>query len=368
MSSDRIGAVGKAATAAEDRDAAAAANPGSADRLAADQSQLADPWFAPGVKDDPAADGALADAAPADAAADEAAHAKDGTAHTAQQAEWFLPTGRAGLLPDSMTVAWDDDEAHSGQAARVQAAGAPPWAAETADALASAPPPWETGPWPGPPGLRPPGVADGEVQADGVVGAGAGNGTRSAVDGAPARGGVGPEAGVGGASMAVQGRWSPRTVLTAGLVPLVVPGLVVGVLSLRQSARPADRRASWLAIVASITWAVIIVLIIAGTSGGSATSCGSFPATVHQAYEKALTDLADHASASVQAADLGTAANRANASAAAAGQIGVRTALFAMANDMAQARADVVAQRPVPSTLRQHLIKDGAAPAGSCPA
>ena len=362
MSSDRTGAVGKAATAAEDRDAAAAANPGSADHLAADQSQLADPWFAPGVKDVAAADGV-----PADDASSEAAPATDGTAHTAQQAEWFLRTGRAGLLPDSMTVAWDDDDAHSGQAARVDTAGAPPWAAETADALASAPPPWETGPWPGPPGLRPPGVADGEVQADGLVGA-AGNGTRSAVDGAPAGGGVGPEAGVGRASEAGQGRWSPRTVLTAGLVPLVVPGLVVGVLSLRQSARPADRRASWLAIVASITWAVIIILIVAGTSGGSAPSCGSFPATVHQAYEKALTDLADHAPASVQAADLGTAANRANASAAAAGQIGVRTALFAMANDMAQARADVVANRPVPATLSQHLIKDGAAPAGSCPA
>jgi len=363
MSSDRIGAVGKAATAAKGRDAAAAATPGSADRLAADQSQLADPWFAPGVKDDAAADGV-----PAEAASDEAAAAGDGTEHTAQQAEWFLPTGRAGLLPDSMTVAWDDDEAPSGLAARVEAAGAPPWAAETADAQASAPPPWETGPWPGPPGLRPPGEADGEGQADGLVGVAAANGTSSAVHGAPAREAVGLEAGVDRASIAGKGRWSPRTVVTAGLIPLVVPGLVVGVLSLRQAARPADRRASWLAIAASITWAVIIILIVAGTSGGSVTSCGSYPATVHQAYEKALTDLADHAPASVQVADLGTAANRANASAAAAGQIGVRTALFAMANDLAQARADVVAKRPVPAALRQHLSKDGAAPTGSCPA
>jgi hypothetical protein len=360
MSSDRIGAVGKAATAAKGRDAAAAASPGSADRLAADESQLADPWFAPEVKDDGAADGV-----PAEAASGEAAAAGDGTEHTA---EWFLPTGRAGLLPDSMTVAWDDDEAPSGQATRVEAAGAPPWAAETADALASAPPPWETGPWPGPPGLRPPGEADGEVQADGLVGFAAGNGTRSAVDGAPAHEAVGPEAGVGRAFIAGQGRWSPRTVVTAGLIPLVVPGLVVGVLSLRQSARPADRRASWLAIAASITWAVIIILIVVGTSGGSVTSCGSYPATVHQAYEKALTDLADHSPASVQVADLGTAANRANASAAAAGQIGIRTALFAMANDLAQARADVVAKRPVPAALSQHLIKDGAPPTGSCPA
>jgi hypothetical protein len=358
MSSDRIGAPGKAATAAEDRDAAASASPGSSDHLAADQSQLADPWFAPGVKDDHAA----ADDAPADDAPAEAASGEPASADAAQQAEWFLPTGRAGLLPDSMTVAWEDDDAPTGQAVRVEAAGAPPWAAEKADALASAPPPWETGPWPGPGGLRPPGVADGDLQPDGLEGLAAGNGARRAVDGAPARGPA------GGASIAGQGRWSPRTVLTAGLIPLIVPGLVVGVLSLRQSGPPAVRRASWLAIAASIGWAVIIVLIVVGTSGGSAPGCGAYPAAVHQAYEKALADLADHAPASVQAADLGTAANRANASAAAAGQIGVRTALFAMANDMAQARADVVAQRPVPATLREHLIKDGAAPTGSCPA
>jgi hypothetical protein len=363
MSSDRTGAVGKAATAAEDRDAAAAAKAGSADHLAADQAQLADPWFAPGPKDEtPGADGAPAAAAPGEDAASETAAGEAGIAHAAQQAEWFMPTGRAGLLPDSMTVAWDQDDAPSGQAVRVEAAGAPPWAGETADALASAPPPWDTGPWPGP------GVANGDVQADGSVRAADGSTTGSAVNGTSARGGVGPDAGAGGASLAGRERWSPRTVLTAGLIPLIVPGLVVGVLSLRHSAGPAVRRASWLAIAASLAWAVIIILIVAGTSGGSASSCGSYPAAVHQAYEKALTDLADHAPASVQAADLGTAANRANDSAAAAGQIGVRTALFAMANDMAQARADVVAQRPVPATLSQHLIKDGAAPAGSCPA
>jgi hypothetical protein len=361
MSSDRIGAPGKAATAAEDRVAAAAASPGSADHLAADEPQLADPWFAPGAKDDPAS----ADDASAEAASGEAASGESTSAHaTQQQAEWFLPTGRAGLLPDSMTVAWESDDAPAGQAVRVEAAGAPPWAGEKSDALASAPPPWETGPWPGPGSLRPPGVADRDVQADGLAGVAAGNGMRSAVDGASARG---PGAPVGGASVGGQGRWSPRTVLTAGLIPLIVPGLVVGVLNLRQSSRPAVRRASWLAIAASLTWAVIIVLVVVGTSGGSAPACGSYPAAVHQAYEKALADLTDHAPPSVQAADLGTAASRANASAAAAGQIGVRTALFALANDMAEARADVVAQRPVPATLRQHLIKDGAAPAGSCP-
>jgi hypothetical protein len=179
-------------------------------------------------------------------------------------------------------------------------------------------------------------------------------------------GGRGPYAGAGGASLPGQGRWPARTVVTAGLIPLVVPGLVVGILSLRQPGGRPVRTASWLAIGASIAWAVIIVLIVAGISGGSAGSCGGYPAAVHQAYEKAMTDLSDHAPVSVQAADLDTAANRANASAAAAGQISVRSALFVLANDMAQARADIVAHRPVPASLRQQLAAEGAAPTGSC--
>jgi hypothetical protein len=351
MSSDGTGAVGEAATEAEDTEAVAAPDTGSADRVTADQAQLADPWFAP----EPSAHRQDADGASADAAA----------AQTAQQAEWFLRTGRAGLMPDAMTVGWDNDDATvdppADRGVRVEAAGAPPWAGEAADALASAPPPWETGPWPGPGGLSsldP--AATGDAQANGSAVAG------GAVNGGPS--GRGSRPGTGGASMAGQGRWSARTVVAAGLMPLVVPGLVLGILSLRRPSGPAVRKASWFAIGASMAWAVIIILIVAGTSGGSAPSCGTYPAAVHQAYERALADLSDHAPASVQAADLGTAANLANASAAAAGQIGVRTALFALANDMAEARADVVAQRPVPAALREHLVKDGAPPAGSCAA
>ena len=370
MSSDRTGAVGEAAAAAEPANGgeppnstepangAVTADAGSADRAFADDAQLADPWFAAGPK-------VAADAAdPADAA----------RAETARQSEWFLPTGRAGLLPDSMTFAWDDDSAAGSPAdheARIQAAGAPPWAGETADASASAPPPWETGPWPGPGGLSSPGSG---VPGDGQDGA-AGSPIEAATDGsragsaasvAPPDGGAGPYPGADGASLAGQGRWPARTVVTAGLIPLVVPGLVVGILSLRQPGGRPARTASWLAIGASIAWAVIIILIVVGISGGSAGSCGGYPASVHQAYEKAMTDLSDHAPVSVQAADLDTAANRANASAAAAGQISVRTALFVLANDMAQARADIVAHRPVPVSLRQHLAAEGAAPTGSC--
>jgi hypothetical protein len=365
MSSDRTGAVGEAAAAepangAGPANGAVTADAGSADRTLVDDAQLADPWFAAGPK---------VNADPADAAdSPDAAGAE-----AARQAEWFLPTGRAGLLPDSMTVAWDDDSAAGSPAdheARIAAAGAPPWAGETADASASTPPPWETGPWPGPGGLGSPSLGapgDGQEAAGSAVDA-ATDGSRAGSAGSMATpgGGAGRYPGAGGASLARQDRWPARTVVTAGLLPLVVPGLVVGILSLRQPGGRPARTASWLAIGTSIAWAVIIILIVAGISGGSAGSCGGYPAAVHQAYEKAMTDLSDHAPAPVQAADLDTAANRANASAAAAGQLSVRTALFVLANDMAQARADIVAHRPVPVSLRQHLAAEGAAPTGSC--
>ena len=147
----------------------------------------------------------------------------------------------------------------------------------------------------------------------------------------------------------------------------MLPGLALGILGLRQvRPRPAVRRASWLAIGASVAWAVIIVAIIAGSSGGSTVGCARYPTQVRQAYAKVMTDISTHAAGSVEAADMSVAATLANASAAAAGQIGTRTGLFTMAGDMAQARADVVAHRPVPVTLKQHLADDGAVPAGFC--
>ena len=364
MSPDRTGAVGKPADTVTET---AAADTGTADTAAAaDEADPADPWFAVGPKvATPAGVGTEADdravtndrdgvsQASADADADGAPSGS--SAET--QAEWFLRTGRAGLLPDSMTVSWEDDGADAPERPhdlRVEAAGAPPWAAETADVAIAAPPPWETGPWPGPGG-----GAD-RSGADRRRGGGDSIASTQSVSSTDSGGGHFAAAAPG------DGRWSARTVLVAGLVPLVLPGLAVGVLGLRQAGAPSVRKASVVAICASLAWAVIIVLIVAGASGGPAGACSGYPAAVHQAYQKAMADLRDHAPASVQTADLGTAASMANASAAAAGQIGVRTALFAMADDMAQARADVVAGRPVPGTLRTHLIEDGAAPAGSC--
>jgi hypothetical protein len=330
MSSDRRGSVGDAPGPAS----AAATADGPADQDVDDDAQPDDPWFAPGPKRVELTSGGTS---PGEAATD--GHAS--------QTDWFLRTGRAGLHPDS-EAAWDEaseEPPADHHEIRVTAAGAPPWAGETTAVSASTPPPWETGPWPGPNALR-------SQRARPSSGEQTGTPADAALDG------TGP--------VATPARWSARTVATAGLMPLVVPGLVLGFVSLRQAGSEAIRRASWLAIGASVAWAVIIIVIVASVSGGSAANCNGFPTAVHQAYEKALTDLRSNAPPSAQASDLETAANLANASAAAAGQIGVRTALFTMANDLAQARADVVARRPIPALLRQHLAADGAVPPGSC--
>jgi hypothetical protein len=347
MSSDRKGSVGDATTAQEPTSAAATADTDLGQAIE-DDGKLDDPWFTPGPK--------------RAASTGETGTGIGGRPH---DAEWFLPTGRAGLHPDVET-SFDDGSAEppdGHREGRVTAAGAPPWAGETTDASASTPPPWETGPWPGPGELRSPGSS---AVGDGAREVGVQASTSAAATGLTNRtvlsGAVLDETG----PVAAPVRWAPRTVLTAGLIPLVVPGLVVGYLSLRQAGAQAVRKAAWLAIGASLTWAVILIVVVASLSGGSAGSCTGFPAAVHQAYAKVQTDLSSKAPASVQAADLETAASLANSSAASAGRIGVRTALFTLANDMAQARADIVAGRQIPATLQQHLAKDGVVPAGSC--
>lgn len=308
------------------RVAAEAATPAAAvtgsENAAADAAEP-DPWFDPGPK--------------------VPGRAKSPGAEPATGAEWFLPTGRAALMPESVTISADEDQPEvprAGYPAQRQAAGAPPWAGEAAG-LAAGAPPWETGPWPGP------GAGRASVIADGPA----------------------PDSSALSSPAPASAPWSPGAVLAAGLVPLVIPGLVAGALSFRRSkAGDPVRRASLLAIVASLAWAVIIVVVVASTSGGSAASC-QYPVAVHQAYARAMTDLSSNAQASVTVADLGQAATRANASAAATatGDITVRSALFAMTADLQQARADVVARRPVPSSLRAHLATDETALTASCP-
>ncbi len=124
--------------------------------VASDGAAPHDPWFEPEPKtaqpDPPHVaglpdgtglpDGAgLADAAGWPAAAGAAAG-------SGSQAQWFLPTGRAGLLPESMTESWDEGQERD--PGRAEAAGAPPWASDGPAPSVDSPPPWESGPWPGP--------------------------------------------------------------------------------------------------------------------------------------------------------------------------------------------------------------------------
>ena len=311
--------VGKLAPASSEPDRLVAGSPDAGRREPGD-SQQDDPWFG---------------AAPrAGEPARPTAFDPDATL-----VDWFLPGGRAALLPDSMTVSADEKE--SGHRLAPAATGVPPWAAETAGSAAGEPPPWENGPWPGPGGAmpsRPPAVPS--------------NRSRQFAARQDESGGF----------------WTPRTVLITGLLPLVVPGLVVGLMGLRRtrSGQPV-RRASVLALVASLAWAVVIVVVVAAGTRGSSAGC-SYPAAVHQAYATAMADLKGNASAATQATDLGLAVSRANSAATAAGEIQVRSALFDMAGDLQQARTDVIAKRPVPASLRAQLTADGAALTASCPA
>jgi hypothetical protein len=344
-SSDRRRAAGEARVAAE---AALAAAVTGGENGAADGAEL-DPWFGAGPKVLPAAD----PAEPPTAASGEAQAELDA------RAEWFLPAGRAGLMPESMTVSEDEDQSGAPRAeypAQMEAVGAPPWAGETTGPAAGMPPPWETGPWPGP------GADGASLTARGRAPDGS-----AAASPAPA----GPAAGQSRAGQRpASALGSARTVLAVGLVPLVIPGLIAGALGFRRS-RPGEpvRRASVLAIAASLAWAVIIVVVlVASTSGGSAGSC-QYPAAAHQAYARAMADLSSNAKPSVMIADLGLAASRANASAAATatGDVTVRSVLFAMTADLQQARADLVANRPVPGQLRAHLAADETALRAACP-
>ena len=338
--------VGNLAAASSDRPAAGSPDAGSSDAGSRERGDLDqdDPWF--GVSQQPAPDTgsvtAVGNGSSDDPARQRANEPAQSTAFDpdATLVDWFLPGGRGALLPESMTVSSDEGEPEPRQQlATAAGTGVPPWAAEATESAGGAPPPWENGPWPGPGAARP-----SRPPAD--------RPDRHRQQAARQEEPAGP--------------WTPRTVLVTGLLPLVVPGLVVGLIGLRRSSSgEPGRRASVLAIAASLAWAVVIVVLVAATTGGSSGGC-SYPAAVHEAYATAMADLSGKAPTATQATDLGLAAGRANSAAAAASEIGVRTALFAMAGDLQVARTDVIAKRPVPASLRAQLSADGAALTASC--
>jgi hypothetical protein len=334
--------LGKPAPASSEPDRPAAGSP-DAGRCEPGDREQDDPWFGAAR---PAAETASAAAGYRNGSDDDSAMQRANEAGQsavfdpeATMVDWFLPGGRAALLPDSVTESAGEGESGPRQRPAPGAAGVPPWAAETTASAPGAPPPWENGPWPGPGAPRP---------------------SRPAADppGRPRQPAARQDEPLG--------PWTPRTMLITGLLPLVVPGLVVGLIGLRRtSSGEPGRRASVLALAASLAWAVVIVVLVASATGGSPGGC-SYPAGVHQAYATAMADLSRGAPAATQATDLGLAASRANSAAAAAAEPQAHTALFAMAGDLQQAREDVIANRPVPPSLRTQLTADGAALTASC--
>jgi hypothetical protein len=154
--------------------------------------------------------------------------------------------------------------------------------------------------------------------------------------------------------------------VVAGIVPLVVPGLVLGILGLRRAGPSGSGRlAYWTAIGLSAVWAIVIVILVAG--GSPAGGCAGYPASVRAAYTKAMNDINGKAPAAVEKSDLAAAALKANAAAADTAQIPVRAALFGMAGDLQQVEADVGDTHPVPADVLAHLKSDGTTFPQSCP-
>jgi hypothetical protein len=344
-------------TEPEAETAAAGAADNGRDGVGVDQH---DPWFEPGPK---LSAGNSGDDVGWEAGDPARGNGIDHADIGSTTAEWFLPTGRAAL-PDYVTVAAeaedeDEDDTRSGSGyQRTATSGAPPWAGESAGKAPATPPPWGNGPWPGPRSSR-----RGWQSEQGL--SGVSSGQQEAGRNGAVRLGGGELAGV---QQPPGGLGSPRAILVAGFLPLVIPGLALGALGLgRSSAGEPTRRASLTAIYTSLIWAVIIaVIVVVSSSGGSSASC-SYPAAVHQAYVRAMNDLSGSTTSSVEAADLRVAVSKANGAAAATGQIPVRSALFALADDLEQARSDVAAGKSVPASLRQRLATDGTALTRACP-
>lgn len=325
---------------------------GPGDGASADDAPEQDPWFGPASRivgngssaDGVSANGVAADGVPAEGVAGGGAGVRSGGV----AAEWFLRTGRAGLLPDAVSVS-DEDDDEAPPEWRHQAAGAPPWAGDTVQADGE-PPPWESGPWPGPgeEQLPPNGYAPGPQAGPGV-------------------------AGPVGTQEVTTRNWQARAALVTGVLPLVVPGIVLGVLGLRQSRYSRSGTGASLAgIVLSVVWAVILGVVLFGSSGPATGNC-TVPSAVRASYGRVMHDLsASQLAGSVRsgtlASDAGKAAREANVAAAAASEVPLRGALAALASDLEQVRADASAGHAstLLKSLRPRLSSDGVALSSSC--
>jgi hypothetical protein len=262
-----------------------------------------DPWFEPVRSGDPAAGHGV---------------------EVSDDTGWFLRTGRAGLLPDSITESRDDSRPEQ---ERLETAGAPPWAGDRATTAADAPPPWESGPWPGPGAKRP--------QSAGPAGT------------TPAS----PAA-------ADTGNWQATAAAGVSILPLVLPGLALGTIGLRRARiTGTGRAASWLAIGISLIWAVILTVWLASSGGTTASACGGYENAVSIQVSQVLRDLASGAPQAVLTADLRQAITQANNAAAQAQQVTARDAMATLTARLQQVAADGSAA----STLRHQEVAAAAA-------
>jgi hypothetical protein len=245
-----------------------------------------DPWFAPVTSGD--------------------ATARPGV-EVSDDTGWFLRTGRAGLRPDSMTESWEE----SGPGPeRLRTTSAPPWAGDQSAGATGAPPPWESGPWPGPGGEAPrPGGPGGTAPA-----------SPAAAD---------------------TGNWQATAAAGASILPLVLPGLALGILGLRRArVTRTGRAASWLAIAISVAWAVVLIVWLASSGGTTASACGGYQSAVSIQVSQVLRDLSSNAPQNVLTADLRQAISQANNAAAQAQQVTARDAMATLTARLQQVAAD----------------------------
>jgi hypothetical protein len=297
---------------------------------------------------------------------------------------WFLPAGRAGLAPESVTV---DAAAVSAETAFdlqaiVDIAGAPPWAAEPATQEPEAPPPWESGPWPSrgpvsgedarpeqglpenalPPSRR---VESRPAQPGDWPAAGRRPG-RDPADRVPAR----PAGGRSAASAEPAANRFATAALIAGIAGiLVVPGIVLGILGLRHARVTGTGRAqSWLGIGLSLLWAIGIIIVVSlpGKSSSADAGCLAYQASGRAAVARLTSALGSGASAAEVHADLSAAAGAVNSAAAQAQDVGVRSALSGLTEDL-QAGLRLAGLRPAArAALETSVSSDSASVAKFC--
>lgn len=274
---------------------------------------------------------------------------------------WFLPTGRAALAPEAVTVddgQLDREPASRRAGAATRVAGSPPWAGESAADGAQAPPPWESGPWHG----------SGEHQ-DPADEPARGAATQGALGGDTA-GATDPGGQPGAAEPA---GWAANPLAAGALITgvlgiLVLPGLILGVLGLRRaSVTGTGRVASWLGIALSLLWAAGIVLVaVPGNSAPPDPGCKAYQAHGRAAATKVMAAIRNGKPASVLGGELHHAAVVINKAAAKSWTLSVRNALSSLTDDLQAADDQVSGGGQVPSQLAGELSSDASAADSAC--